>query len=302
MSILLDEGTRVCVQGITGREGAARARLMTAYGTQVVAGVTPGKGGSRVEGVPVFDTVADAWKAEGPLDMSVLFVPAPIAKDAAMEAMAAGVPIVVMVPDRVPLYDVLELDYCARTRGARFLGPNTIGMASPGRAIVGMLGGRAENARRWFQQGRVGVISRSGGMTASIAYHLARAGLGQSTIVHVGGDPIVGMPMDDVLRLFAEDNETQLVVMFGEIGTAQEERCARLVADGVFRKPLVAFISGAAAKEGARFSHAGAIVEGGRGTYQGKVAALRDAGAYVVESFGDIFPLAVKLMDTGGRL
>jgi succinyl-CoA synthetase alpha subunit len=302
MSILLNEETRVCVQGITGREGAARTRLMAAYGTQVVAGVTPGKGGSRVEGVPVFDTMADAWKTEGPFDVSVLFVPAPIAKDAALEAIAAGVPLVVLVPDRVPLYDVLELDYYARTRGARFLGPNTIGMASPGRATVGMLGGRAENARRWFRQGKVGVISRSGGMTASIAYHLTKAGLGQSTIVHVGGDPIVGMPMDEVLRLFAEDEETDMVVAFGEIGTAQEERCARLLADGVFPKPLVAFISGAAAREGARFSHAGAIVEGGRGTYQGKVATLRDAGAHVVESFGDIFPLAAKLMDKGGRL
>lgn len=296
MSILVDEVSRVCVQGITGREGAARARLMISYGTQVVAGVTPGKGGSSAEEVPVFDTVAEAWKSVGPIDISVIFVPAPLVKDAAMEAISAGTRLVVLVPDRVPLYDVMELDWFAKAHGARFLGPNTIGMASPGKATVGMLGGRAENARTWFRPGRVGVISRSGGMTATLAYGLTKAGLGQSTIVHVGGDPIVGMPMDEILRQFGEDDETDLVVAFGEIGTAQEERCARLMTDGVFRKPLVTFIGGAAAKEGARFSHAGAIVEGGRGTHQGKVDALRDAGAHVVPSVGDIFPLARRLL------
>jgi succinyl-CoA synthetase alpha subunit len=296
MSILLDEKSRVCVQGITGREGAARTRLMISYGTQVVAGVTPGKGGTTAEGVPVFDAMAEAWRVAGPFDISVIFVPAPLVKDAAMEAIAAGTRFVTLIPDRVPLYDVMELDWFARVNGARFLGPNTIGMASPGKATVGMLGGRAENARRWFSPGRVGVISRSGGMTATLAYGLTKAGLGQSTIVHVGGDPIVGMPMDDILRQFAGDDETELVVAFGEIGTAQEERCARLLSDGTFSKPFIAFVSGAAAREGARFSHAGAIVEGGRGTYQGKVDALRDAGAHVVSSFGDMFPLARKLL------
>lgn len=294
MSILLDEKSRVCVQGITGREGAARARLMVSYGTRVVAGVTPGKGGTVAEGVPVFDTVAEAWKDVGPIDISVVFVPAPLVKDAAMEAVAAGTRLVALIPDRVPLYDVMELDWFAKSHGARFLGPNTIGMASPGRATVGMLGGRVENARRWFKPGRVGVISRSGGMTAAIAYGLTKAGLGQSTIVHVGGDPIVGMPMDDILKLFAQDDETDLVVAFGEIGTAQEERCARLLAAGEFCKPFIVFVSGAAAKEGTRFSHAGAIVEGGRGTYQGKVDALREAGAHVATSFSDLFALAAS--------
>jgi succinyl-CoA synthetase alpha subunit len=296
MSILLDEKSRVCVQGITGREGAARARLMITYGTQVVAGVTPGKGGTPAEGVRVFDTMRDAWQHAGPIDISVIFVPAPLVKDAAMEAIAAGTRLVVLIPDRVPLYDVMELDGFARKHGARFLGPNTIGIASPGKATAGMLGGRAENARTWFQPGRVGVISRSGGMTATLAYGLTKAGLGQSSIVHVGGDPIVGMPMDEILRQFAGDDETDMVVAFGEIGTSQEERCARLLADGTFRKPLVAFIGGAAAKEGARFSHAGAIVEGGRGTHQGKVDALRGAGAHVVSSVSDIFPLARTLL------
>lgn len=296
MSILLDQRSRVCVQGITGREGAARARLMISYGTQVVAGVTPGKGGTLTDGVPVFDTMREAWASAGRIDISAIFVPAPLVKDAAMEAIAAGVRFVVLVPDRVPLYDVMQLDGFARKHGARFLGPNTIGMASPGKATLGMLGGRAENARRWFSPGRVGVISRSGGMTATLAYGLTKAGLGQSSIVHVGGDPIVGMPMDEILRQFGEDEDTNLVVAFGEIGTSQEERCARLLSDGVFRKPLVAFIGGAAAKEGARFSHAGAIVEGRRGTYRRKVDALREAGAHVVPSVSEIFPLARKLL------
>jgi len=293
MSILIDETKRVLVQGITGREGMARARLMREYGTQVVAGVTPGRGGQEVEGVPVFDTVQEAWENAGPLDVSVLFIPAPLVKSAALEAIEAGVRLLVIVPDRVPIYDVLSMAKAAKVAGARFVGPNTLGVLSPDRAVVGMMGGRAASARSWFFQGPVGIVSRSGGITSSMAYYLAQEGMGATTLVHVGGDPVVGLPLPEAVRLFQRDPDTKAVAMFGEIGGTQEERVAELMEAGGFTKPLVAFIGGKAAKSGTRFSHAGAIIEGGRGTHEGKVARLREAGAVVVDAFDDI-PWAVK--------
>lgn len=288
MAILVDETKRVLIQGITGREGTARARLMKGYGTQVVAGVTPGKGGQSVEGVPVFDTVREAWATIGPIDASVLFIPAPLVKSAALEAIDAGIKLLVIVPDRVPIYDVLEIADAAKRAGARFVGPNTLGVISPGKAVLGMIGGRAESARTWFPPGPVGVTSRSGGMTSSTAYYLAQAGIGATTLVHVGGDAVVGLPHPEVVKLFEEDPDTKAVVMFGEIGTSQEEQVADLIESGAFTKPLIAYIGGKAAKSGTRFSHAGAIIEGGRGTHEGKVARLREVGAHVVESFADI--------------
>lgn len=288
MAILIDGSQRVIVQGITGREGQARARLMRAYGTHVVAGVTPGKGGQTVEGVPVYDTVQEAWEQAGPLDASVLFIPAPLVKSAALEAIAAGVKLLVIVPDRVPVYDVLEIAEAAGRAGAHFVGPNTLGVLSPERGVLGMMGGRAASAREWFFPGPVGLTSRSGGITTSMAYYLARAGIGASTLVHVGGDAVVGLPHPDVARRFEHDPATKVVVMFGEIGTSQEEQVANLMEAGEFTKPLIAYIGGKAARSGTRFSHAGAIIEGGRGTYAGKVARLRQAGAHVVESFADL--------------
>src|SRR5690606_17024341 len=203
------------------------------------------------------------------LPVSVLFIPAPLVKSAAFEALAAGVKLLVIVPDRVPLYDVLEIVAEAEARGAAFVGPNTLGLLSPGKGVLGMMGGRAASAREWFFPGPVGVTSRSGGITTSIAYYLARSGLGLSTIVHVGGDSIVGLPHAEVLKRFEADPETECVVLFGEIGTSQEETVAELIASGGFTKPLVAYIGGKAAKRGTRFSHAGAIIEGDRGTYEG---------------------------------
>ncbi|MBC8449732.1 MAG: CoA-binding protein [Chloroflexi bacterium] len=293
MSILIDETKRVLVQGITGREGMARARLMREYGTQVVAGVTPGRGGQEVEGIPVFDTVQEAWENAGPLDVSVLFIPAPLVKSAALEAIEAGVKLLVIVPDRVPIYDVLSIAKAAKQTGARFVGPNTLGVLSPDKAVVGMMGGRAVSARSWFFQGPVGIVSRSGGITSSMAYYLAQEGIGATTLVHVGGDPVVGLPAPEAVRLFEQDPDTQAVAMFGEIGGTQEERVADLMEAGEFSKPLVAFIGGKAAKSGTRFSHAGAIIEGGRGTHEGKVARLRQAGAVVVDAFDDL-PQAMK--------
>jgi succinyl-CoA synthetase alpha subunit len=288
MAILIDEKKSVLIQGITGREGRARARLMKEYGTNVVAGVTPGRKGEVVHGIPVFDTVEEANENVGPIDVSVIFIPAALVREAAFEALDGGIKLLVIVPDRVPLYDVLEIADKAKERNARFIGPNTLGLISPGRAVLGMIGGRAESARDWFKPGHVGVTSRSGGITSAISYYLGRAGIGQSSIIHVGGDSVVGTPHPDVIRIFEKDDQTKAVVMFGEIGTSQEERVADLIEKGEFTKPLIAFISGAAAKAGTRFSHAGAIVEGGRGTYEGKVERLKAVGAHVVDHFDDI--------------
>jgi succinyl-CoA synthetase alpha subunit len=292
VAILVDQHTRVVVQGITGREGRARAKLMRDYGTRVVAGCTPGRAGESVDGVPVYDTVADAAAAHGGLDASVIFVPAPHVKAAALEAIAASVPLVVLVGDRVPVWDVMEVARAAAARSVDFLGPNTLGCLSVGKGVLGMIGGRAASAREWFKPGRVGVASRSGGMTSSTGYYLSRAGIGLSTLVHVGGDSIVGLPLPDVVRRFQADADTDCIALFGEIGGSQEERVAESLRTGEVSKPVVAYIGGRAATSGVRFSHAGAIVEGGRGTHEGKVAALRGAGAVVVERFDEL-PAAV---------
>ena len=293
MAILINEKTRVLVQGITGREGQARAKLMIEYGTNVVAGCTPAKGGQEVLGVAVYDTVQEAWEKAGPIDLSAVFVPAPLVKDAALEAIDAGVKTLVLVPDRVPIFDVLEIEVAAREKHARFIGPNTLGILSPGKAVAGMIGGRASAAREWFKPGPVGVASRSGGITSAISYYLNQVGIGQTTIIHVGGDAVVGFPHPDVALEFERDPDTKAIVFFGEIGGTQEERLAELMKTGEVTKPVIAYIGGKAAQEGTRFSHAGAIVEGGRGTHAGKVEALTDAGAHVVENFGDI-PLVTK--------
>jgi succinyl-CoA synthetase alpha subunit len=261
---------------------------MREYGTEVVAGVTPGKGGQEVDGVPVFDTVQEAVETAGQFDVSVLFIPAPLVKNAALEAIASGVKLLVIVPDRVPIYDVLEIARAAEEGDARFIGPNTLGVLSPGKAVVGMIGGRAASARSWFFPGPVGITSRSGGITSSMAYYLAREGIGATTLVHVGGDVVVGTPHPEVLKLFERDPETKAIVMFGEIGGSQEEQVADLIEEGELTKPVIAFIGGKAAKSGTRFSHAGAIIEGNRGTFEGKVKRLTEVGASVVDAFGDL--------------
>ena len=293
MAILVDEKSRVCVQGITGREGTIRTRLMKDYGTNVVAGVTPGKGEVEVYSVPVFDSVEEAIEKVGEIDISVVFVPAQLVKSAALEAIAAGVKLLVLVPDRVPIFDVLEINSFAKEKDARFVGPNTLGLVSPGRAVLGMIGGRAERAREWFRPGDIGVSSRSGGMTSALSYYLTEAGFGQSTIIHVGGDAVVGLSHPEIMELFEEDEQTKMVIMFGEIGTTQEERVADLIEQGKFTKPLISFVGGRAAKSGTRFSHAGAIVEGSRGSYESKVKRLKEVGVHVADSVSDI-PKMVK--------
>jgi len=296
MSILIDQTKRVIVQGITGREGMARAKLMKEYGTNIVAGCTPGKGGRTVLDVPVFDTIEEAVETIGRIDISTIFVPAPLVKNAALEALHAGIKLLVIVPDRVPIYDVLEIAAVAKEKGAEFVGPNTLGLLSPGKAVLGMIGGRAASAKEWFLPGNCGVTSRSGGITSSIAYYLSRAGVGLSSIVHVGGDAVVGLPHPEIIKKYQADPETKAVVMFGEIGGSQEETVADLIESGEITKPVIAYIGGRGAKSGTRFSHAGAIIEGGRGTYEGKIERLTAAGAHVVADFGDIPAVTKEVM------
>ena len=300
MAILIDEKKRVLVQGITGREGRARTRLMREYGTNVVGGVTPGKGGQSVLGVPVFNTPQEAVNSLGTIDVSVVFVPAAGVKEAAISAIEAGIKLAVLVPDRVPVWDAMEIAAAAKANDAMFLGPNTLGALSPGKAVVGMIGGRAESARQWFKPGvpkGVGVISRSGGMASSTGYYLGQAGVRLSTIVHIGGDAVIGIRLPDAALMFEADPLTEAIVIFGEIGSSQEEELSQLIVDRKITKPVIAYIGGKAAREGTRFSHAGAIIEGGRGTHAGKVKALREAGAAVVDAFGELPGAVVTILE-----
>lgn len=293
MAILIDQNKRVIVQGITGREGSARAKLMLEYGTRLIGGCTPGKGGQAVHDLPVFDSVAEAKDALGAIDVSVIFVPAPRVKAAAIEAIEAGVPLLALIADRVPLYDVLEICETAEERGARFVGPNTVGVMSPEKAVLGMMGGNAKTAKEWFHSGNVGIVSRSGGLSASTGYYICQTGIGISTICHIGGDAVIGLTMPEVVEMFENDDETGLIVLIGEIGGSQEEQVADLIEAGKVTKKIVAYIGGRAAQTGTRYSHAGAIIEGGRGTWQGKVERLKEAGAEIIERFSEI-PQRVK--------
>lgn len=296
MAILVDENTQVLVQGITGREAQIRVRLMKEYGTQVVAGVTPGRGGQTVEGVPVYNSAEEAKEHHPGITVSSIFVPAQAAKTAAFETIDAGIGVITLHPERVPQQDMLEVIAYARRGGARVIGPNTIGLVSPGRCLVGMIGGRSDLAKEFFQPGPVGVISRSGGNTTTLAYYLNMVGLGQSTAIGMGGDAFVGTTLIDLLTEFEKDDETEMVTFFGEIGTSVEEDAAEFIKVGGFTKPFVGYVSGRYARSDVRFGHAGAIVTRGRGTAQGKIEALRGAGAYMVDHFGEMGDVAFKVL------
>lgn len=283
MAILLDEKTTMLVQGITGREGSARTRFMRDYGTRVVAGVTPGRGGAEVWRVPVYDTVEEACRAHGPIDASVTFVPGPVVKDAVLEAINGGIKTIIMPVERVPLLDILEMMAYAKQKGTKIIGPGSLGVISPEKAVAGWIGGSEELARKVFKAGPVGVISRSGGQTTTICWSLTEAGLGESTAVHVGAEPVVGMAPVELLPLFEQDEETQAIAFFGEIGTVAEEEAAEVIKAGSFTKPVVAYIAGATAQPGVRFSHASAIIERGRGSAQSKIKAFTEAGVRVVD-------------------
>ena len=275
MSILVDEQTRVVVQGITGRDGSFHARAMREYGTQVVAGVTPGKGGQSVDEIPVFDTVKEAVAQTG-ANCSVIFVPARFASDAIREAADAGIPLVVCITEGIPVLDMVDLYHELRSKNVRLIGPNCPGIISPGKCKVGIMPGHIH------QPGGIGVISRSGTLTYEVVYDLTETNLGQSTCIGIGGDPIVGTGFVDLLEMFEQDDRTEAIVLIGEIGGEEEEKAAAYIRDHVSKK-VVAFISGRTAPPGKRMGHAGAIISGGKGGAEAKVKALRDAGVFVVD-------------------
>jgi succinyl-CoA synthetase alpha subunit len=302
MAILVDENTEVMIQGITGREARIRANVMLGYGTKLVCGVTPGRGGMTVESVPVYNTVLEAKEHHPNLNVTAVFVAARFAKDAAMEALEAGLKVIIMIPERLPQQDMLEIIERARQVDATVLGPNCIGIASPGKAIVGMIGGTPEMARSVFKEGYCGVLSRSGGNTTSTCFYLTRAGVGQSTAIAVGGDAFVGAPFKDLLPHFEKDPQTKAVAAFGEIGTNIEEDAARLITEGKFTKPFVIYIGGKYMRPDTRFGHAGAIISRGRGTAQEKERVLRDAGAYIVDHLGDIGEIVKQAVQERGLI
>lgn len=285
MSLFGLEPRRVLVQGITGGEGTYWTEQMLEYGSRVVAGCTPGKGGSTVSGVPVYDTVLEALDAHA-IDASVIFVPARFAKTAAIEAIEAGVPTVIVLAEFVPVHDTMEMLAVARNAEARVIGPNCPGIVFPGRDFIGIMPGWSD---RLFAPGRVGVVSRSGSLGALINLNLVTAGLGQSAFLGLGGDPIVGTTFRDALQMFEADPNTDKVVLLGEVGGPMEEEAADFIPS--MSKPVVAFIAGQNAPEGKKMGHAGAMVSGGRGTASSKMAALADAGAQVAETPSEIVGL-----------
>jgi succinyl-CoA synthetase alpha subunit len=296
MAILAGKHTRIVVQGITGREAATFTAESLAYGAKIVAGITPGKGGANVHGVPVYDTVAAAV-TDHPADATVISVPAAFLKDAALEAITNGLRLVVIVTERIPRRDVVEVLEAANEiePRCRVVGPNSLGVIAPGQTRVGMCGGSATAVRRAYTPGPVGVMSRSGGMTTEIANLLTHAGLGQSTCVSIGGDPIVGSTFLDLLPLYEADPDTKALVIFGEPGSGMEEVLAAHVTTFGSRLPIVAFVAGRFADRmpGVRFGHAAAIVEAGRGSPAAKIAVLREAGVQVADKLSDI-PHLVK--------
>jgi succinyl-CoA synthetase alpha subunit len=280
MAVLIGRETRLIVQGLTGREGTFHAKQAAAYGTQVVGGVTPGKGGTLHEGWPVFNTVADAVRETG-ANASVIFVPPAFAADAIMEAADAGLPLAVCITEGIPTLDMMRALTVVRASSTRLIGPNCPGLITAGQAKAGIIPGHI------CQEGRVGIVSKSGTLTYEAIHQLTKLGLGQTTCIGIGGDPLIGTSFVDALTLFAGDSATEAVVMIGEIGGTAEEDAAAFIADR-FKKPVVGFIAGQTAPPGRRMGHAGTIIAGGKGTAAEKMAALSSAGVQVVKSPADI--------------
>ena len=275
MSILINKDTKVIVQGITGRDGSFHAAKMKEYGTQVVGGTSPGKGGQQVDGIPVFNTVKDAVEATG-ANTSIIFVPAPFAKDAMLEAIDSGIKLVVCITEGVPVLDAVEAQNYARVKGVKVIGPNCPGLISPEESMVGIMPANI------FKKGHTGVISRSGTLTYEVVYDLVAGGLGISTAVGVGGDPVVGLYFEDLLQMFQDDPDTDSIAMIGEIGGDAEERAAQFIKAHV-TKPVAVFISGRQAPLGKQMGHAGAIISGGSGSAEGKIKALEAVGVPVAD-------------------
>jgi succinyl-CoA synthetase alpha subunit len=280
LSILVDKNTRLIVQGITGKEGTFHTQQMVAYGTNVVGGVTPGKGGTKHENIPVFNTVADAVKETG-ANASIIYVPPAFAADALMEAADAGLALVVVITEGIPQSDMVKAGRFLEDKQTRFIGPNCPGIISPGKAKLGIMPGHIH------KEGNIGVVSRSGTLTYEAVWQLSNLGMGQSTAIGIGGDPIIGTNHTDALRLFQEDPDTAGIVMIGEIGGTAEEEAAAYAKENV-TKPIVAFIAGQTAPPGRRMGHAGAIISGGKGTAAEKMKALTAAGIRVVDTPADI--------------
>jgi succinyl-CoA synthetase alpha subunit len=280
MSILINKETRVLIQGITGRDGSFHASRMKEYGTFVVAGTSPGKGGSSVNGIPVYNTVYEAVKNER-ADTSIIFVPPRFVKDAVMESADAGITLIIIITEGVPTLDIIAARHYATALGASILGPNCPGLVTPGQCLAGIMPGSI------FKPGRTGVISRSGTLTYEVVYNLTNNGIGQSTAAGIGGDPVAGLYFTDLLKMFQDDPETDSIVMIGEIGGDAEERAATYIRENI-TKPVISFIAGATAPEGKRMGHAGAIISSGSGTAAEKIRALKAAGVKVVNDPAEI--------------
>ncbi len=288
MSILVDENTRVVVQGITGKEGTFHSEQMLAYGTVLVAGVTPGKGGQNFEGVPVFNSLQEAVDKEG-VNTSCIFVPPPFAADAIMEGISADMTVVVCITEGIPILDMVKVASFLKGKKSVLIGPNCPGIISPGKTKVGIMPGHIH------RPGTVGVISRSGTLTYEVVDQLTRVGLGQSSCIGIGGDPIVGTTFIDHLKWFKDDPDTEGVVIIGEIGGTMEEEAARYIQTG-FKKPVIAFIAGQTAPHGKRMGHAGAIISGGEGRAEHKIKALESAGITVVQDLGKLGQTVLEVM------
>ncbi|QGR16857.1 succinate--CoA ligase subunit alpha [Sulfurisphaera ohwakuensis] len=272
----MNRNTRVLVQGITGKEGSFHTKQMLSYGTKIVAGVSPGKGGTTVHGVPVYDTVEDALK-EHEIDASIVFVPAKYAPDAIYEAIDGGIKLVVVITEHIPVLDMLKIVRYAKAKGTRIIGPNCPGLIVPEESLIGILPPRA------FKKGKIGIVSRSGTLTYEVA-EMVKKDYGQSTVIGIGGDPIIGTDMIEVVKMFEEDSETESIVMIGEIGGTMEERVAKMKAEGKIKKKIVAYIAGMTAPREKRMGHAGAVVYMGMGTFESKIKALTEAGIPVAKT------------------
>ncbi len=292
MSILINENTKVIVQGITGRDGSFHAKKMIEYGTKVVAGVTPGKGGSKEHGLPVYDGMSEAVKATG-ADASIIFVPPAFASDAVYEAADSGVSLIIIVTEGVPVHEMLKLDRYLRSKNIRYIGPNCPGLISPGKSKIGIMSADIH------MKGSVGVVSRSGTLTYEVVYNMTKAGIGQSTCIGIGGDPIVGTNFIDALTLFEADPETTAVAMIGEIGGSDEEEAAKFIK--TMTKPVVSFIAGRTAPPGKRMGHAGAIISGTSGTAEAKIRALNEAGVEVANTPQGIADLLADKILAGAK-